>query len=121
MQSFARPFRLARRVLISMALDDLAAFHGGAAGAMERCYREHFSDVRRAVSRVLRGADEEATIHQVFYRILSDAHLRASFRGGSFSAWISTVARNEAIDCRRRRDREARHVSEEATRPADDR
>jgi RNA polymerase sigma-70 factor (ECF subfamily) len=85
---------------------DLADFHSGSVAALDRCYREHFDDVRAAVERVLHGADEETVIHNVFYRLVSDSALRANFRGGNFAAWIRTVARNEAIDYWRRHRRE---------------
>jgi RNA polymerase sigma-70 factor (ECF subfamily) len=99
-----------------MAPEELAEFHRGTPAALERCYREHFGDVRRAVGRILRGADEEATVHQVFYRLISDANLRQGFRGGNFAAWVTTVAKNEAIDCRRRRELEQKHLGEQTAR-----
>jgi RNA polymerase sigma-70 factor (ECF subfamily) len=55
---------------------------------------------------VLTGADRETIIHEVFCRLLSDAQLRAGFRGGSLRAWLATIAHNQAIDYRRRRERE---------------
>lgn len=84
-------------------LDD---FHAGSRAAMTGLYMDHFSTVRRAVGRVLRGADGETVVHEVFCRLIADAALRASFRGGSLRAWISTVAHHHALDYRRRRHRE---------------
>jgi RNA polymerase sigma-70 factor (ECF subfamily) len=73
---------------------------------MAQLYVDHFSTVDRSVGRVLQGADRETIVHEVFCRLLADANLRASFRGGSIRAWISTVGRNLALDYRRRRQRE---------------
>ncbi len=84
----------------------LAAFHRGDREALERCYRDHFETVVASAQRVLSQADAETAVHEVFYRPISSAELRASFRGGSLRAWISTVARNQAIDQFRRQQRE---------------
>jgi RNA polymerase sigma-70 factor (ECF subfamily) len=87
--------------------DWLAAFHAGERGVLETCYREHFTRVERSVGGVLGGADRETVIHEVFLRLLSNAKLRESFRGGSLGAWIATVAHNHAIDFARRARRES--------------
>jgi RNA polymerase sigma-70 factor (ECF subfamily) len=84
----------------------LARFHAGDREAMEECYRSHFATVERAVGRYVQGIDRETVIHEVFYRLLSTESLRQAFRGGSLAAWLSTVARNHAIDYARRRGRE---------------
>ncbi|HVH47206.1 MAG TPA: sigma-70 family RNA polymerase sigma factor [Labilithrix sp.] len=97
---------------------DLADFHRGTPAALDRCYREHFDDVGRAVGRVLQNADKEAVIHQVFYRLVSDARLRANFQGGNFAAWITVIARNEAIDFRRRHERERSFMADEEPKQA---
>jgi RNA polymerase sigma-70 factor (ECF subfamily) len=84
----------------------LADFHSGIRLALEQCYRDNFDVVSGAVGRVLRGADQETVIHEVFLRLLSDEELRRSFAGGSLRAWLATLGRNQAIDYRRRWDRE---------------
>jgi RNA polymerase sigma-70 factor (ECF subfamily) len=84
----------------------LARFHAGDREVMEECYRSHFAAVERAVGRYVQGVDRETVIHEVFYRLLSTESLRQAFRGGSLAAWLSTVARNHAIDYARRRSRE---------------
>jgi RNA polymerase sigma-70 factor (ECF subfamily) len=78
-------------------------FHRGARDVIEELYQTHFERVSRAVGSVLGGADKETTIHEVFYRLLTNEQARRGYRGGSFGAWISTVARNQAIDHLRRR------------------
>jgi RNA polymerase sigma-70 factor (ECF subfamily) len=84
----------------------LGEFHAGSHGVMTQLYVDQFATVDRAVGRVLRGADKETVVHEVFCRLLSDPNLRASFQGGSIRAWLSTVGRNLALDYRRRRQRE---------------
>lgn len=86
--------------------DWLAAFHEGTHEAMRRCYADSFAAVERAVGSVLSGADRETVVHEVFYRVIADGALRATFRGGSLRAWMATVGRNAAIDYWRRRRRE---------------
>jgi RNA polymerase sigma-70 factor (ECF subfamily) len=87
--------------------DWLPRFHAGDRRILERCYRGHAPDARRAVDRVLSsGADQETVVHDVFVRLLSDESARRNFQGGSFAAWISTLARNQAIDFARRYRRE---------------
>ena len=88
------------------APDWLGEFHRGAHAVMHQCYVDHFATVERAVGRVLGGADRETVIHEVFYRVIADATLRASFRGGSLRAWMATIARNGAIDYWRRQQHE---------------
>jgi RNA polymerase sigma-70 factor (ECF subfamily) len=85
----------------------LAAFHRGERGALERCYRSHFRDVERSAGAVLRGiADRENVVHEVFSRLLADEALRRNFTGGAMGAWLSTVARHQALDYAKRWARE---------------
>jgi RNA polymerase sigma-70 factor, ECF subfamily len=81
----------------------LGQFHLGAQSAIESCYRDHVGRVDRAVGSILDGADRETVVHDVFFRLMTNERLRLAFQGGSFGAWIATVARNQAIDYRRRR------------------
>lgn len=97
----------------------LEAFHRGERHTLADCYREHFDDVERAIGTILSGADRETVIHEVFSRLISHEHLRQSFRGGSMGAWLATVARNAAIDYRRRLARETT-ASAEAAQSASD-
>ena len=84
----------------------LARFHAGEREVLDQCYRDHFRVVEIAVGQVLRGADKETVIHDVFLQLLARAELRRSFTGGSFAAWLATIARHQAIDFWRRYRRE---------------
>lgn len=86
------------------ARDEL--FLDGQPDAMASCYRECFGTVDRAVARFLNDVDRENVVQEVFFRLVSDRALRESFRGGSFAAWLSAVARNHALDYVRRRSRQ---------------
>lgn len=82
----------------------LAAFHDGGKAVMERCYRDHFDTVARAVAGFARGADAETLIHEIFFKLLSSSTTRQGFRGGSMTAWLAQLARNHCIDwCRKHR------------------
>jgi RNA polymerase sigma-70 factor (ECF subfamily) len=94
----------------------LEAFHAGERACMERCYRDHFAVVTRAVAAVLAGADRETVVHEVFLRLLTEEDLRRRFGGGSLPAWLRVVARNQAIDYLRRLRVERRF----ARRPPDE-
>ena len=98
----------------------LEGFYAGEPRIMERCYREHFATVARAISGILRDSDRETLIHEVFSRLLGRAEARRSFRGGDFAAWLGTLARNQAIDYQRRVAREISLTPEhhERTGPA---
>jgi RNA polymerase sigma-70 factor, ECF subfamily len=85
----------------------LERFHAGDRPVLEEIYQQHFPRVDGAVSSVLAGADRETVVHELFLRLLRDPAFRRGFRGGNLSAWLSTVARNQAIDYSRRRNREA--------------
>jgi RNA polymerase sigma-70 factor (ECF subfamily) len=85
---------------------DLEGFHSGDRRALERCYREHYSAVARAAASVLAPADAETVTHEVFHRLLSTPKMRESFKGGDLGAWLSRVAKNHALDFRRRYARE---------------
>lgn len=84
----------------------LERFHRGERAVLERCYRDHVQTVRSSVQRVLRGADMETVIHDVFLKLISNDKARRNFKGGNFDAWIARVAKNMAIDYVRRHGRE---------------
>jgi RNA polymerase sigma-70 factor (ECF subfamily) len=86
--------------------DWLRRFHEGERATIEHVYRDHFDTVGRAVGPLLGRADKETVIQEVFFRVITQAALRASFRGGDLGAWLAVVARNHAIDYLRRRNRE---------------
>jgi len=85
----------------------LERFRRGDRATLAECYADHLEQVKRAVGRVLRGADQENLIHEVFLRVIADGELRRSFRGGSLGAWLGTMAYHQAIDYVRRHQRHA--------------
>lgn len=86
--------------------DWLRRFHHGEPEVLAQCYRLHFDTVARAVGALLTGVDRETAIHDVFYRLVSSADARASFRGGSLAAWLTVIARRQALDVLRAQHRE---------------
>jgi RNA polymerase sigma-70 factor (ECF subfamily) len=80
-----------------------ARIPAGTTPEFEAFYRDNFAVVGRAVGQVLTGADKETVVHEVFLRLMTNEQLRSRFHGGSLTAWLSTVARNHAIDYLRRR------------------
>ncbi len=97
----------------------LAAFHAGDRDTLADCYRDHFDGVERAIGAILNGPDRETVIHEVFTRLIAREELRRSFQGGSVGAWLATVARNAAIDYRRRLARETTASAEAAAGAVD--
>jgi RNA polymerase sigma-70 factor (ECF subfamily) len=84
----------------------LDAFYAGNKEVMTIVYREHFTAVDRAIGRILSPVDKETVVHEVFFRLLTDAELRLHFSGGSMRAWLVTLGRNLAIDYARRQAKE---------------
>ena len=85
----------------------LDRFHAGDRDVLEEIYHQHFQRIDGSVGVVLTGADRETVVHDVFLRLLRDEDFRRSFHGGNLGGWLSAVARNQAIDYSRRRNREA--------------
>lgn len=81
------------------------AFHRGERRVLAELYGDHFNTVAAAVGSILTGADRENVIHDVFLSLLESRSLRENFTGGSFSAWLRTVARNRAVDAYRKQRR----------------
>jgi len=84
----------------------LDRFHAGARDVLEGCYRDHFRTVDQAVGQILRGADRETVVQEVFLQLVSDADLRRGYAGGFFAGWLATLARSRAVDFWRRYRRE---------------
>jgi len=84
------------------SLFSLERFHAGDRATLTRCYEEYFETVQNAVGTLLTGADKETVVHEIFLRLLSEDRFRQGFQGGSMAAWLRTIARNRAIDFRRR-------------------
>jgi RNA polymerase sigma-70 factor (ECF subfamily) len=87
-------------------LDWLTRFHSGERPTIEGLYRAHFERIAVTLTPLLGKADAETVIHEIFFRLLTQPTLRGGFRGGDVAAWLSTVARNHAIDYLRRSKRE---------------
>ena len=90
-------------------LDDasaLARFHAGERDFIGLLYRETYETVDVTVGRVLRGADRDTVVHDLYFRLLSKSELRQNFSGGSMRAWLATLAHNLAVDFWRRHRRE---------------
>jgi RNA polymerase sigma-70 factor, ECF subfamily len=83
-----------------------ARFHAGDREFLGVVYRETYDVVDAAVGRILRGADRETVVHDLFLRLLASADLRRGFSGGSLRAWLATLGRNLAVDFWRRYRRE---------------
>lgn len=84
----------------------LKRFHEGDRELLGLLYRETYEAVDTAVGRVLRGADRETVVHDVYLRLLSKPELRRSFTGGSVRSWLMTIAYNLAVDFWRHHRRE---------------
>lgn len=84
----------------------LLAFRRGDHQILAQCYRSYYRVVEAAIGSVLGVADRETVIHEVFLRLLTDPAMRESFTGPSLGAWLSSIARNRALDVSRRARRE---------------
>jgi len=84
----------------------LERFHAGDRDVLDEVYRAHVETVHRAAGGVLGGADLETVVHEVFFKLMSNADLRKSFHGGDLGAWLLVMGRHHAIDYVRRRNRE---------------
>ena len=82
-------------------------FHQGDRDFLGLLYRETYEAVDTAVGRILRGADRETVVHDVYLRLLTKPELRRSFTGGSMRSWLMTIAYNLAVDFWRHHRREA--------------
>ena len=92
-----------------LSLDDesaLTRFHAGERAFIGHLYRETYESVDATVGRVLRGADRETVVHDLYYRLLSKPELRLNFSGGSMRSWLATLAHNLAVDFWRHHRRE---------------
>ena len=96
-------------VKATLSIDDESArarFHAGERDFLGLLYRETYDTVDATVGRVLRGADRETVVHDLYYRLLSRSELRQNFSGGSIRSWLATLAHNLAVDFWRRHRRE---------------
>lgn len=84
----------------------LERFHAGDRAVLDEVYRAHVDAVHRSAGSVLGGADLETVVHEVFFKVMTNADLREAFQGGDLAAWLVVIARHHAIDYVRRRSRE---------------
>jgi RNA polymerase sigma-70 factor (ECF subfamily) len=84
----------------------LQSFHRGDRAALSRMYEDYVRTVAWAVRPIVEGVDLETVVHDVFCRLMGNEQARRSFSGGNFGAWLITIARRQAIDFRRRLQRE---------------
>jgi RNA polymerase sigma-70 factor, ECF subfamily len=90
----------------------LRRFHDGETAILEELYRRGFHTMLADLTPLVGKADGETVVHEVFFRLLTQASLRQSFRGGRVDSWLGIVARNHAIDYLRRARREVPSGSE---------
>jgi RNA polymerase sigma-70 factor (ECF subfamily) len=83
----------------------LDRFHRGDRSALAQCYQSYFGLVRAVLATYVQGCDLDSVVHEVFFKLIEKSHVRKQFTGGSMPAWLSTMARNQAIDFIRRYNR----------------
>jgi RNA polymerase sigma-70 factor (ECF subfamily) len=101
--------RRSRLLAASVGPEDpswIDGFRRGDRQILADCYRSYYRVVETAIGGLLGAADRETVIHEVFFRLLSDGSMRESFTGASLGAWLSSIARNRALDVSRRARRE---------------
>ena len=103
----------------SLSIDDESArarFHAGDRDFIGLVYRETYDTVDATVGRVLRGADRDTVVHDLYFRLLSKPELRQNFSGGSMRSWLATLAHNLAVDFWRHHRRET-HLEDQDAPP----
>ncbi|MBN2359033.1 MAG: sigma-70 family RNA polymerase sigma factor [Deltaproteobacteria bacterium] len=91
--------------------ESLRLFHDGDAAVLAALFRAHAPRAVALMRRKLPGIDAEAAVQEAFVNLLSSAEQRRRFGGGSFAAFLCTLARCRGIDAWRR---EQRYVDESA-------
>lgn len=86
--------------------DWVARFHAGDRATLVQVYEGYLGTVTQVVAQILADADSENVIHEVFFKLLASRGARESFKGGNLAAWLTAVARNQAIDYTRRHSHE---------------
>jgi len=83
----------------------LAAFHAGDPEVMARLFAQHAARARAVVARRLPLCDADAAVQDAFVALLGNEAQRRRFEGGSFAAYLCTIARYRGIDSFRRQQR----------------
>jgi len=98
--------------------DLLRRFHDGDATVLAALFKQHAPRAVALMRRKLPSIDAEAAVQEAFVNLLSGAEQRRRFTGGSFAAFLCTLAHRRGIDAWRR---EQRYVDETAAaEPIDD-
>lgn len=84
---------------------ELEQFHRGDRATFESLYRAHSKRIDQLLGSFLTGVDRETVLQELFLKLLSSETLRRSFQGGNLEGWLSVLARNQALDFLRARDR----------------
>ncbi|MFH1808532.1 MAG: sigma-70 family RNA polymerase sigma factor [Pseudomonadota bacterium] len=83
----------------------LAAFHAGDTGVLASLFTQHAARARAVVARRLPLCDADAAVQDAFVALLGSEAQRRRFEGGSFAAYLCTIARYRGIDGWRREQR----------------
>jgi RNA polymerase sigma-70 factor (ECF subfamily) len=81
-------------------------FWEGDRAALNDCYRCYFDVVDRSAGKIIQGVDRETVVQEVFARLVESEKTRRSFKGGNLAAWLTVVARNQALGLLRKHKRE---------------
>jgi RNA polymerase sigma-70 factor (ECF subfamily) len=100
----------------------LDRFYAGDRDLLAEVYEEQFELVFQAVGRVVGDVDQETVVHELFCRLLASETMRRGFRGGTLAAWLTTLAKHQAIDFVRkyRREGSLEGVGDQVAAPSDD-
>jgi RNA polymerase sigma-70 factor, ECF subfamily len=89
----------------------VARMAAGDEAALTEFYDRHKAAVRGWLRRIVGDADADDMLHEVFLCVWRRARHYQSGRA-SVRAWLGWIARNKAIDCLRRRKRQALALAE---------
>jgi len=100
-----------------LSAEQLRRFHDGDAAVLAALFRAHAPRAVALMRRKLPSIDAEAAVQEAFVNLLSGAEQRRRFSGGSFAAFLCTLARCRGIDAWRREQPSAE--AEAAGEPVD--
>lgn len=88
-----------------LADDVLRRFHDGDATVLAALFKQHAPRAVALMRRKLPSIDAEAAVQEAFVNLLSGPEQRRRFSGGSFAAFLCTLAQRRGIDAWRREQR----------------